>query len=180
MPDENSNPQPETQDSDITAMFRGFSDAIMEQVEAKLSAIQTPPTQSDIKPNSTLSQRIAELEKQLAEKAEAEKRTARQQSYDNALKGSLSQYQLAFPTETVDIVKGLMATKVDEVEGNWLSKDGKTLGEHVEAFFNTPFGQHLLAAPGSQTGSGTQPANNPRHQPTPDVNTAIGRLFGLR
>ena len=163
-------------------MFRGFSDALMEQVEAKLKAVATPPTQSDAtetSPSATLTQRIAQLEKQLAEKAEAEAKTARQQSYDNAVKSELSRFQLAFPNETTDIIKGLVAASVEQVEGKWLTKDGKSLQEHLDGFFGTPFGQHLLKAPTGQAGSGTVPSQNPRQQPTPDTRTALGKLFGL-
>lgn len=181
MPEELQESQPQQPDSaDLSAMFKGFSDAVMEQVENRLKAIQQPseatPTQEQ---ELTLKQRLALLEKQLADKNEAEARQARQQSYDTSVKGELSRYQLAYPTETIDIVKGLLAPSLDVVDGKWLSKDGKTLQEHVDAFFSTPFGQHLLKAPTGQGGTGTAQANSPRTAPTVDTNSAISRLFGL-
>jgi hypothetical protein len=172
--------QPEQPDAgDLQAMFKGFSDAVMEQVEARLKATTQPTTTEPETPASTLTQRIAQLEKQLAEKAELEAKTARQQNYDNSFKAELTRYQLAFPVETENIVKGLMASDMDLVEGKWLSKDGKTLQERVDAFFATPFGQHLLKAPTGQFGTGTQPSQQPRQQNTGNTQDAVKRLFGL-
>jgi len=164
---------------DLTAMFRGFSDAVMEQVDARLKAATPTATPEVETPANTLTQRIAQLEKQLAEKAEAEAKSARQQSYDNAFKSELTRFPLAYPVETESIVKGLMASDMELVEGKWLSKDGKSLQERVDSFFATPFGQHLLKAPTGQFGTGTQVSQNPRQSPTPDARTAIGKLFGL-
>lgn len=169
--------QPDT--GDLQAMFKGFSDAVMEQVEARLKATSQPTNSEPETPTSTLTQRIAQLEKQLAEKAELEAKAARQNSYDTSFKTELTRYQLAFPVETESIVKGLMASDMDLVEGKWLSKDGKTLQERVDAFFNTPFGQHLLKAPTGQFGTGTQPSQQPRQQPTGNAQDAVKRLFGL-
>lgn len=166
--------------ADLSAMFKGFSDAVMEQVENRLKSVTQPSTEASTSEQElTLKQRLALVEKQLADKVEAEARQARQSAYDNSVKSELSRYQLAYPTETIDIVKGLLAPSLDVVDGKWLSKDGKTLAEHIDAFFSTPFGQHLLKAPSGQVGTGTAPAQNPRVTPTPDANSAISRLFGL-
>lgn len=172
-----NNTQP---NEDFAAMFRGFSDAVMEQVENRLKSVNPQPENSaPTEQELTLKQRLALLEKQLADKNEAEVRQQRQNHYDTAIKTELSRYELAFPNETQDIVKGLMAPSLDLVDGKWLSKDGKVLQEHIDAFFATPFGQHLLKAPTGQVGSGTTSTHNPRVAPTPDANSAISRLFGL-
>ena len=167
---------------DVKALLAGMSDAILDQVDNRFKLLQQPsdtPTPSDSKPSAdqTLSQRIKQLEDELQRRDKEKAEADRQGRYNNTLDTLLSQYELAHPDETRGIIKNMFSNQVSEVDGKWLSKEGKALNELVDGFISTPFGQHLLKAPSQQSGSGASNTNNPRVAPT--ETSGIAKLFGL-
>lgn len=169
---------------DVKALLTGMSDAILDQVDNRFKLLQQPsdtPTPSDSKPGTdqTLSQRIKQLEDELQRRDKEKAEADRQGRYNNTFDTLLSQYELAHPDETKSILKNMFSNQVSEVDGKWLSKDGKALNELVEGFIGTPFGQHLLKAPTQQAGSGATGSNNPRVTPS-ESNSGLAKLFGLQ
>lgn len=184
---DNSQQQPPTQGltvEDVKAMMAGMTDAILEQVDNRFRASATP-TPSDSTPpagdnnatGGTLSQRLKQLEDELARRDKEKADREYQDRYNTSFKTELTRFDLAYPEETMDLLRGVFAGQVQEVEGRWLAKDGKTLSQVIDGFMATPFGQHLIKAPTNQNGSGTTSSNPPRNaaQPVSD----LARIFGL-
>ena len=172
-------------EADLNSMFKGMADAIHENIEQRFQQLQqsqTPPTPEPTdEQRQTLAQRLAQLESELKRRDDEAARQARTQRFTTTIDDTLKQYDVVYPTETKQLVSMMMSASVDEVQGKWLDKSGKSLEELITGFFNTPFGQHLLKAPNVSPGSGTTPPNKPKvGASTGDAHSAIGRLFGFK
>lgn len=163
---------------DVKTIVSGMADAILEQVDNRLATIQQPKTEPEPdKGNQSVTARLKQLEDELARRDAEKEATDRQSRYHNTFDEALSQYSLAYPKETAELLRGVFQGQVDEVEGNWLSKDGKSLSDVVRGFMDTDFGRHLLQAP-TANGSGSRTANSPKTQPA-SVGDSLAHIFNL-
>src|SRR5574338_1340783 len=129
MSDEQQQQQALTLD-DVKALLTGMSDAILDQVDNRFKLLQqspstTEPTETKPTEQTTLSQRIKQLEDELQRRDKEKAEADRQGRYNSTLDTLLSQYELAHPNETRDILKNMFSGQVSEVDGKWLSKDDK-------------------------------------------------------
>src|SRR5574339_344074 len=97
---------------DVKALLAGMSDAILDQVDNSLKMLQQSTNtteQPESKPaeQSTLSQRIKQLEDELQRRDKEKAEADRQGRYNNTFDTLLSQYELAHPNETRDILKNM-------------------------------------------------------------------------
>ena len=165
----------------VSQLSQGMETFLRDKVEPRLAAIETsvpkatsePKDGTDEKPAS-LTQRLALLEKQLADR-EAK---IREQSFDSELSSALSKYPTPFQEQAKKLIKAELAES-QESEGRWLTKDGKTFQEAVDGFFGSDFGKHLLPAE-TVSGAGVKPTDPTAKVGTgnlPDLNSLITQAF---
>lgn len=135
------------------------------QLADRIEAIEKRGTETPKDENSTkgkaesaMEQRIKALETQLREAEDArqaQEKAAQSMRFDGALS---SQLDSVSPMHK-NIVQELLATRLKqdavEKDGQWLTKDGKTMDEAVKGFFSTPEGMHFLPSQ-HKDGAGTK------------------------
>jgi hypothetical protein len=149
-----------------------FLDARIAPVAERLQALEdvaTAPEAKDPQEPDTgkdpVALRLQELEAKLAAKEQLEA----DQKFADAVRSAIKPHGTQYADEALEYLlpKVKEGAKQDS-KGQWLTKDGKSLEEASKAFFDSPFGKHLLP-PTHQEGSGTQAPGKP--PVTPDVIT---------
>jgi hypothetical protein len=107
--------------------------------------------QTNMTADNPLAGRVATLEKTLADKEAAELERA----FDDSLRTAMGTYNPLHPGEAMTLFRNAHRNSFTSSDAGWLTQDGKTLAEQVKAYFDTPFGQHLLP-PKTSAGSGAE------------------------
>lgn len=163
----------------IPQLQQGIKDAIDAEVSPRLTALEdvatTPKAAKADKADKAanpLEERLALLEKQLADRDQALKAA----SFDSALNSALDQY----PTQFKDYAKKLLKSdlvEASEKDGQWYTKDGKKLNESVNDFFSTDFGKHLLPAETPSGAGVTPPTSKVPANTQPSLDSIIQQAF---
>ena len=121
-----------------TAMT-AFMPTLLENVSDTVGALLPEPAEPEAESGDPVAERLAMLEKQLAEREVSDRRNALANHLDTVLSG----YDLIDRQAVKELLLARSA-EATEKKGKWLMPGGHTLEDTVKAFIATPFGQHQL------------------------------------
>lgn len=146
------------------------------ELEASLKSKAIEP-----KAESAFEQRVKTLEKQLeeaAKKEQAQEKAAAGLRFDNALSSQLDTMNPIHKSIVQELLSNRLKQDIVEKDGQWLTKDGKTLTEVTTEFFGSEQGLHFLPSQ-HRDGAGTkEPTKANTGASEPDLGTQLARSFG--
>lgn len=154
-----------------------LSDRIAELSQPKETPTEQPKEQSDS--SDPMVARVKLLEDKLAQAAEKEAKqeaAAQDLRFSNSLNGELDKLSPLHKNIVQEILSNRIRKDVVEKDGQWLTKDGKTLSETVKNFFDSPEGQHFLPT-NHQNGVGASESGAPKAGEKVDMESAIMAAF---
>lgn len=169
----------------IISSLQEYVTQLVTPLQQRLDTLaQEPPPASPGQPEgveSALDARVKSLEnelKQAKEKEQLREAEASSSRFDKLLSDTLdSQQGLLYKPEVSELLAARIKSKAVEKDGQWLTKDGKTLQEAVIDFFKSDAGKHFLPA-NHQDGTGTpQPSGSRTQQPTVSLDQQLSELF---
>jgi hypothetical protein len=163
----------------IISSLQEYVTSLVTPLQQRLDTLAKP--QETSKPEETpLEARLKLLETELSQAKEKEtlrEAEASSSRFDKLLSDTLDGQQgLLYKSEVAELLAARIKSKAVEKDGQWLTKDGKTLQETVSEFFQSASGKHFLPA-NHQDGTGTPQPSGSRTTPTVSLDQQLSELF---
>lgn len=169
----------------LLSEVRTFMSSQMADVTSRLATIETaakpakteqPKGEADM----TMENRVKLLESQL--KAEQDQREAQEKAssglrFDKSLSDALDEVAPLHKGIVKEILSNRIKNEAVEKEGQWYSKDGKTLGEATKGFFSTDEGKHFLPSTGIPGAGTKEPTGQLKTEGKQDIGSMLAEAF---
>lgn len=158
-------------------------DERVKPIEEALTQPDTPPAATDKPktedpaPDSPTAKRLADLEKQLADEKLAREQKERQiedNEFEGVIKSAIGSKKVLTPDFLSKALYRELREGAVKQGDNWLTKDGKPIGEAIDTFLGTAEGKHFLPA---QSTSGTGTPKNSNVKSTSDRKPSVSEVL---
>lgn len=140
-----------------------FMKDTVKPLEDRLAGLEAPKEEAPAPTgDDPLSKRLQDLEKQLADQRaekEAQDKAIAASQFKDALGKAVDVHNPKYRSEVLDILINRLQDGAVNKDGQWLTKEGKTLDEATASFFTSDFGKHHLQ-PSHREGADTPTPKN--------------------